>query len=525
MMTISWALAASLLLAITLILTRFGLRRSSAALRHLLLMTAFVVVLLVPVAGWLLPRLEPVKRIQSTIVMVVGPDESPARDYGRAATDWSAVLGWLWSAGALVLIARMGFALEFRRRQSEPAAPAITAAGEALSRKLGLRRRVRFERSPAAVVAETRGTLRPVVTMPPQAELWPPERLRVVLMHELLHIARHDWFATVIAELATALHWFNPLAWLALRDLRREREIACDDAVLLLGIDNCDYAGHLLEIVSGLRSGPCAASVAMAQASHLETRIRSILEPDSPRGGVTMKTQFAAAAFATCLLLTASAVLLPAQSGTAGLSGTVMDASSGRVPNASVIVRNAESGKAEILRTNETGEFAFAALPAGTYNVEVARAGFQLFKKENVVLAPGSAQHVSVTLNLGRLNETITVTGPGAAPRPTPADSNRPPVRLRIGGNVQSAKVVRQVRPPYPEQAKAAGIEGTVLMEAVIGRDGTLQNLQVLNSLVHPDLMQAATEAVRQWQWEPTYLNGEPVEVITMITINFTLAK
>lgn len=237
-----------------------------------------------------------------------------------------------------------------------------------------------------------------------------------------------------------------------------------------------------------------------------------------------MKTGFTAAFVATGLLVALTAMRAPAQSGTAGLSGTVLDASSARVPQASVIVRNVETGKAEIVRTDEAGEFTFASLPAGTYNVEIARRGFQLYRQENVVLTAGSAQKLSVVLALGRLNEVIDVKGTrvGGA---VPADTSRPAQRLQVGGDVQAAKLVRMVRPAYPAQAKTAGIEGSVLMEAVVGRDGTILNLKTLNTLVHADLMEAAMTAVRQWQYEPTYLNGQPVEIITAVTVNFTLAK
>jgi TonB family protein len=526
-MTVTWAFAGAAMLGLALLLCRLALRKSSAATRHIMLATAFGALLVVPLAGLVLPRLEPLRRIQSTVVMVVTADNSvPAEgSEPRKPVDVYILLLWLWSAGALVLITRMGMALDFRRRQGEPASSQIASAGHDIAKQLGIRRSVRFEQSLSAVVAETRGAFRPIVTVPVAAENWPADRLRLVLTHELVHIARHDWVATVLGETVAALHWFNPLAWIALRELRREREVACDDAVLSLGVDGCDYAGHLLEIVSGLRRGPCAASVAMAQASHLETRIRSILKPDSPRGGVTMKTQLGAAAFATCLLIAVSAVQAPAQSGAAALSGTVIDASSARVPNASVIVRNTETNKVEIVRTNNVGEFVFNSLPAGTYNVEVAKAGFQLYRQEKLVLAPGSAQNLSVLLSLGRISETLSVTGQRTTPSAEPADTNRPPQRIRIGGGVQHAKLVRQVRPAYPEHLKASGVEGTVLLEAVIGRDGKITNLQVLNSMVHADLIQAATEAVRQWQWEPTYLNGVPVEIVTNITVNFTLTK
>jgi protein TonB len=88
---------------------------------------------------------------------------------------------------------------------------------------------------------------------------------------------------------------------------------------------------------------------------------------------------------------------------------------------------------------------------------------------------------------------------------------------------VQSAKLIRQPRPVYPPLARQARISGTVKFNAIIAKDGTIQNLQMVSG--HPLLVQAATEAVRQWVYQPTLLNGEPVEVITTIDVNFTLSQ
>lgn len=95
------------------------------------------------------------------------------------------------------------------------------------------------------------------------------------------------------------------------------------------------------------------------------------------------------------------------------------------------------------------------------------------------------------------------------------------PVHVSTG--VQSARLLRQVTPVYPRPARDARISGTVRLVAIIGRDGAIQNLQVLSG--HPFLTSAAVEAVKQWLYRPTLLNGEPVEVITQIDVNFTLSQ
>jgi protein TonB len=114
---------------------------------------------------------------------------------------------------------------------------------------------------------------------------------------------------------------------------------------------------------------------------------------------------------------------------------------------------------------------------------------------------------------------------PSAAPPPPPVKAEKPvtPKSIRVGGNVQAAKLIRQPKPAYPPLAKQARIQGTVRFNAVIGKDGTIQNLTLVSG--HPLLIPSAQDAVRQWVYQPTTLNGEPVEVVTTIDVNFTLSQ
>jgi protein TonB len=99
------------------------------------------------------------------------------------------------------------------------------------------------------------------------------------------------------------------------------------------------------------------------------------------------------------------------------------------------------------------------------------------------------------------------------------------PKRIRVGGNVQATKILRMTRPQYPQHLQQQGIEGTVLLEGVISLDGSLLSLRSQNALVHPELTKAAIDAVQQWKYQPTLLNGQPVEIITTIQVNFRLAE
>ncbi len=97
------------------------------------------------------------------------------------------------------------------------------------------------------------------------------------------------------------------------------------------------------------------------------------------------------------------------------------------------------------------------------------------------------------------------------------------PSRIKIGGDVQQAKLVRQPKPVYPPLARQIRVQGTVRLSAVISKDGTIMKLEVISG--HPLLVPAAMEAVKQWVYQPTLLNQEPVEVITQIDVNFTLSQ
>lgn len=99
----------------------------------------------------------------------------------------------------------------------------------------------------------------------------------------------------------------------------------------------------------------------------------------------------------------------------------------------------------------------------------------------------------------------------------------KPIVRSRVGGNVQDALVISRKIPEYPAMARAMRVEGKVVFQAVIGTAGTIQQLQLVSG--HPLLVQAAMDAVRQWRYRPTMLNGDPIEVDTMISVNFTLNR
>ncbi len=103
-------------------------------------------------------------------------------------------------------------------------------------------------------------------------------------------------------------------------------------------------------------------------------------------------------------------------------------------------------------------------------------------------------------------------------PLPPPPAAKAP---IRVGGTVQAAKLIRRVEPSYPEIARRARIQGVVLLEVQVGAEGSVENVRLIRG--HPLLNAAAVDAVSQWKYSPTLLNGEPVPVIATVTVRFVL--
>ncbi|HET7221176.1 MAG TPA: M56 family metallopeptidase [Vicinamibacterales bacterium] len=353
-----WLPAVDAMLKVTLLFAAAGvitvaLNRASAATRHHIWLLALLSALALPALTLALPRWQlPLVEIaapQDNLIPAAVPDipvertvqappvsrqsSSRAAAAGAAAsvaaspasnvaapgpavesTTRMSLTRWLiaiWAAGATMVLGRLllGLAavqLMSRRTARIVDAPWLPLAVE-LANELGVARRLTFVESRTATMPMAWGILRASVLMPADAVRWPVERLRIVLLHELAHVKRRDCLTNVIAQIACAVYWFNPLVWIAARHIRTERERACDDLVLATGTHGPDYAEELLEIARVMRAGRfpalmAGATLAMAHRSQLEGRLIAILDPKLPRSSVSrVRTALAAAAVA-CML-------------------------------------------------------------------------------------------------------------------------------------------------------------------------------------------------------------------------------
>ena len=327
------------------------LSRSTAAMRHLVWALACAGVLVLPAASAIMPdwsvrqwpsldvpaafdaeqiaAKEPVAT-QATPPTTpdlraggLTPPESPASAVtagGSASTrwrltpDWPALILPLWLAGAALVLASLALGLARIAWLGRTALPVRDRTWLALiaelTQQLGITRPIRVLRASGPAMPMTWGVRHPVVLLPAEADAWPMERRRDVLLHELAHIKRNDFLTQLVARIACAVYWFNPLVWLAATRLRIERERACDDQVLRAGTKPSAYASHLLEIARALRPVPATslASIAMARPAQLATRLLDVLDAGRCRDGVSFRAAAPAWVAAIALVVPLAAI-------------------------------------------------------------------------------------------------------------------------------------------------------------------------------------------------------------------------
>ncbi|MDE2265509.1 MAG: M56 family metallopeptidase [Alphaproteobacteria bacterium] len=288
-------LGAALILALAWLATENF--RGTASQRHLVWLAAFGAVLVLPLLAAILPSqiviMHPVPPpVQSIAALpVVAASAAPAAPmigHGTLAmlvfAVWFAGVCWIACRGAIGLLG-----LRALHRRSVPYfLEGIDASKLAIARRNW---KLRLSTAPGGAGPITWGFFRPVVLLPKVAVLWPCERLEAVLLHEVAHVRRYDSLTQALSLLACALYWPNPLVWLAARALRREAEIAADDAVIRSGVKASSYAEELLRLAAEFRPQRTSLSdmqLSMAGRSALEARVKSILAPTQSRAGVTV---------------------------------------------------------------------------------------------------------------------------------------------------------------------------------------------------------------------------------------------
>ncbi len=264
------------------------------------------------------PALAPVPAPAPPEAPVEGAEAALAPAPREAGLHWTVWAFLVWVAGALAVLVRLAIAhagvhLLVSRAAYVDDEDWHTMA-EDLARQLGITGLVRLRWSAWTTVPLSVGVLHPVVVLPEAARTWPLARRRAVLLHELAHVKRRDCLTHLLAQVVCALHWFNPLVWVAARQLRIERERACDDLVLTAGTRASTYAETLLETARLLQTAEWStvAALAMARRSQLEGRLLAILDPGRRRQRLSRANGVLAALLVAVVVLPLAA-LHPAQ--------------------------------------------------------------------------------------------------------------------------------------------------------------------------------------------------------------------
>ena len=284
------AIKATLVMLGTILLLRV-LKRASAAVRHLLTVATFAVLLLMPLAALLAP-------VRTVVVRTAPPVERapasapPARSV--AATPASAplvaarqgrvvvrALGAVYAAGAVtsLLALAAGIARLLRLRARAEVSVRGTRLANELARREGARDGIEVLTSAELAVPLALGWSRPVILLPAETAAWNEEEMMRALRHEIEHVTRGDWAAQVLSRVVLALYWVHPFAWVLWRRLRLEAERACDDAVVRSQGRPETYAEQLVALARRVSDHGRVPALAMATRSNLGRRVESILAP------------------------------------------------------------------------------------------------------------------------------------------------------------------------------------------------------------------------------------------------------
>ncbi len=473
--------------------------------------------------------------------------------------NWDVLLLWVLAIGIVVRLGWLILGLTrlrtMRRHANRHATHAID--GE-LQKVLGTHSAIRYVRNIEQPI--TFGLFRPIVMLPETLCAQPRELQEAVLGHELLHVKRHDWAWLILEEIAVCLFWFHPASWWLTSQIQYAREEVVDELAIQLTGRRKTYVEALLTFSDATSVVPTAA---FARQHHLFRRI-ALVSKESVMSSRQIVATCAAMALIVGAGTWASVGAFPLRAAYQtqtdhGLNPGPLELKAHQVtpenpiprrvhfeplvlPDSSSPVRGSVGVQVTLDNVGRVAEARIVefALNGPDYNITmngITGGGWE-----------GTAQPLSrASTNSADKKEEITIVFDAAVASvrqwryDPPAEApltfvvqvpvkNGPEVMefkprsedgaLRVGGDIKAPKKIKDVRPVYPPIARQAGVAGVVIIETKIGADGFIEDARVLKSI--PLLDEAALDAVKQWQFEPTLVNGQPTAVFMTVTISFS---
>jgi TonB family protein len=503
-----------------------------------------------------------------------GTNGSERRHAGAAVAGVQAIDAWagwiLWAlvAGTGIRLTSIAAGLVRLRRlrsagESAPPSPEY----DELQQRIGTRAETQIRFVPQLGQPATFGVRRPVVLLPEALRPLPMGIQRAVLAHELWHVKRYDWSWVLFEELVRAALWFQPAIWVLISRIQSAREETVDELAILATGSRRSYLDALVTFAD--RPSVFAAA-AFARRRHLVHRMLMISKEhvmSSTRVVACSAALLAVVAGASWYSVEAFPLTAHAQAPRdrvpppppppapvpdfpqqeAALRKKVQEQ-----PNAvnyhALATLYFEKARTTADMTAEdkskvVADGLSAADAALSYDPDYVEALIykNLLLRVQAQLETNPDDRVRIVAEADRLRSRAMALRkqqpaqpqqPGTMPPPPPpppppdeastssamVDGEFP---IRVGGNIAPPTKIRDVRPVYPPEALANKVAGVVIVQATIDREGKVRDARVLKSI--PLLDAAAVEAVRQWEFTPTLLNGVPKPVIMVLTINFTL--
>jgi len=545
----SWAL--STLVKATFV-TAFGLwgavlaGRKRAAFRHALLAATFGVLLALPVISAIAPPSRITLRgaqARNAAVPLAGRGAATALAIatrpggvraGQKSSERSIVellaAGWIAGLVVFLLSASAGLWQVLRLRKSGLPWQHGQLVADGLARGAGIRRRVDVVLCEGLSGPMTCGVARPAIALPTDAANWSSEDLNRAMVHELEHVMRSDWAIHCLARAVCAMYWFHPLVWMALRRLELEAERACDDAVLETS-EPTAYADQLVAIARRLSATAKAPLPAMASRADLASRVSAVLDGRQRRGRAGAWCVTVATTAASVLVLTISPLRVAAAPQAVNAATPRLRTDTGLVvidakvsfPNGNPVeglsasdFELTEDGVPQPIRLCEfqkaTGTDANLGYYILGYYPRNGRADGQ-FRQIHLIVKSASTAKVEYRDGY-YMTPPVGVTQSGVAASPLAGGAaalyDKPPV------------LIFKMEAEYPEEARKAKYQGTVLLDVEIDDSGQVTNLRVARSL-GLGLDQKAIDAVKRWRFKPAMKNGMPVGIEVQVEVSFRL--
>jgi TonB family protein len=531
---------ASVVLVIAFCIARL-LRNRAAAQRHAVWAAAIIAAAILPILTLLLPSWQPslAQRVAAALPSVSATSATPnlARQVDvlfRADGIEPAVVARVWSVvwltGSIVALLILGIGMIRQRwlssRSSFLLDPELTKMTFELAREAGCRRTIRLRRSLDQPMPMTWGLLRPQILVPNGIDEWSDERKRVVIAHEVGHVQRLDRLFQMIAQIACAVYWFNPLFWMACNRLYQESEHACDDVVVNLGVDAREYASHLFDIARTLRHSRrvWSASLAMARPCTLENRFAALLKSARDRRAVTRKTVLATATLTLFVVLPLAAMriappmdlpaaldaMVPGTAGVESAAPIIDQYTTPQLYSDEARARGVEGIVTVEVRVGVDGAVKHLHVVKGLghgldENALLAVRDWRFIpaRRSGVPFEATTRIDVEFNLRTAELNEEIAND-----------------MATRIGPGVSPPQVVHRVEPEYLPNGVREKAAGAVVLDAIILEDGAPRIVRVIRSQ-NWELDEIAINALQQWKFSPAMKDGRRVKVRMNIAVSF----